>query len=201
MGRKALEKERKPLSPKAEQWLRELFPKLQNKELDKLTLDELALLTDKSKSTLYTYFTTKEEIFQTCVKLVLDDLESAIYEKLPSNTTMEELYGATLHQISRGINGISIHFFQQIQKHFPAIWLMIETFIQRLLNSFKAIYQKGMSSGEFQPFNIDLLMAMDNHFVLSIMTDTQRFHQYGLSLNDLVTEYLELRIRALRLSI
>ena len=55
-----------------------------------------------------------------------------------------------------------------------------------------------MTSGEFKRFNTDLLMAMDNHFVISVMTDSQLFNQYGLSLNDVVTEYLELRIRALR---
>lgn len=198
MGRKALEKERKPLSTKVERWLRELFPKLQDKELDKLTLDELALLMNKSKSTLYTYFTTKEEIYQTSVRLVLNDLESAIYEELPTGTSMEEVYGVTLHKISQGIQGISIHFFHQIQAHFPEIWLMIEAFIERLLQSFRTIYEQGMTTGEFKRFNTDLLMAMDNHFVLSIMTDATRFEQYGLTLNDLVTEYLELRIRALR---
>lgn len=198
MGRKALEKERKPISKKVAKWLRELFPKLQDKELDKLTLDELALLMNKSKSTLYTYFTTKEEIYQTCVSLVLDDLESAIHQELPSNTSMEELYGITLHKISEAIEGISIHFFYQIQAHFPSSWLIIEAFIERLLNSFKAIYEQGMASGEFRKFNTDLLMAMDNHFVVSIMTDADRFSKYGLTLNDLVTEYLELRIRALR---
>ena len=63
MGRKTLVKDIKPLSAKAENWLRELFPKLLDKTLHKLTLDELAHLTNKSKSTLYSYFATKEEPF------------------------------------------------------------------------------------------------------------------------------------------
>ena len=63
MGRKPLAKDRKPLSAKSENWFRELFPKLQDQTLHKLMLDELALLTNKNKSTLYSYFATKEEPF------------------------------------------------------------------------------------------------------------------------------------------
>jgi len=200
MGRKALDKSRKPLSKKAESWVRELFLELQDNDLNKLTLDEIAILIGKSKSTIYTYFTTKEEIYRTSVELVLNDLEAAVYTDLPEGASMETIYSQILKHISQNISGISVHFISQIQEHYPVLWQIIDSYIQRLLNTFKAIYEEGMKSDEFEQFNTDLLMAMDNHFVLSIMTDSQRFHQYGLTLNDLVTEYLELRIRALRKS-
>lgn len=45
-----------------------------------------------------------------------------------------------------------------------------------------------------------LLTVLDNHFVISIMTNTAQFRGQGMSLNDLVTEYLELRLSALRKS-
>ena len=198
MGRKALDKPRKALSPKVEAWVRELYLNLQDKDLAKLTLDELAVLVNKSKSTIYSYFTTKEEIYRTCLELVLQDMEPAIYVELPEDCTMESLYGNALIKISAGINGMSIHFLSQIQSQFPAVWQVVEAFIDRLIDSFHMIYARGMESGEFHTFNTDLLMAMDRHFVLSIITDTSRFDKHKLSLNDLVTEYLELRIRALR---
>lgn len=198
MGRRALDKTRKALSPKTEAWVRQLYVQLQDKDLEKMTLDELAMLVDKSKSTIYTYFTSKEEIYRTAVELVLQELESAIYPELPKDCSMELLYGNALLKISAGINGMSIYFLNQIQSDFPAIWRVIEAFIDRLITSFHMIYAKGMESGEFHTFNTDLLMAMDRHFVLSIITDTSRFEKHQLSLNDLVAEYFELRIRALR---
>ncbi|NND80070.1 MAG: TetR/AcrR family transcriptional regulator [Maribacter sp.] len=198
MGRKALEKTRKPLNKKAEGWLRALFPKLQDKKLNRLTLDEIAQLMGKSKSTIYSYFTTKEEIYQNSVTLILQDLEETIYSELPENTSLEVLYGEILLKLSKGINGISIHFLHQIQSHFPAIWELIMQYTNKFLNMLKAIYEKGMATGEFRKFNTDLLMAMDNHFVLSIMTATGRFGKNGITLNELVMEYLELRILALR---
>lgn len=195
MGRKALEKDRKPLSPKAQLWVRELFPKLQNRSLEKLTLDEIATLINKSKSTIYTYFTTKEEIFDTTVIMILNDLEGAVLKEVPEDRRVKDLYAEVLIQISTGISGMSIQFVEEIKLYYPIVWQTIRSFIDRLIGSFRKLYERGMETGEFKSFNIDLLMAMDYHFVLSIMTDSQQFKD--LSLNDLVTQYLDLRIRAL----
>lgn len=195
MGRKALEKDRKPLSPKAQIWVRELFPKLQNKSLEKLTLDDIASLINKSKSTIYTYFTTKEEIFDTTVIMILNDLEGAVLKEVPEDRSVKDLYAEVLIQISTGISGMSIQFVEEIKLYYPTVWQTIRSFIDRLIGSFRKLYERGMETGEFKSYNIDLLMAMDYHFVLSIMTDSQQFKD--LSLNDLVTQYLDLRIRAL----
>lgn len=195
MGRKALEKDRKPLSPKAQLWVRELFPKLQNRSLEKLTLDEIATLINKSKSTIYTYFTTKEEIFDTTVIMILNDLEGAVLKEVPEDRRVKDLYAEVLIQISTGISGMSIQFVEEIKLYYPTVWQTIRSFIDRLIGSFRKLYERGMETGEFKSYNIELLMAMDYHFVLSIMTDSQQFKD--LSLNDLVTQYLDLRIRAL----
>ncbi|MCR9249287.1 MAG: TetR/AcrR family transcriptional regulator [bacterium] len=195
MGRKALEKDRKPLSPKAQIWVRELFPKLQNRSLEKLTLDDIASLINKSKSTIYTYFTTKEEIFDTTVIIILNDLEGAVLKEFPEDRSVKDLYAEVLIQISTGISGMSIQFVEEIKLYYPTVWQTIRSFIDRLIGSFRKLYERGMETGEFKSYNIELLMAMDYHFVLSIMTDSQQFKD--LSLNDLVTQYLDLRIRAL----
>ena len=198
MGRKALTKERKSLSPKAKLWVKELFPKLQDKALDKLTLDEIVVLTGKSKSTIYTYFTTKEEIYGAAIEIVLNDLEGVIYQNLPEDITAEKLYQDMLLRICEGISGISVHFLDEIQSHFPRVWAIIDSFTSRMLETFRAVYQKGMHSGEFQPYEIDLLMAMDHYFITSVMTDLERFQDKQISLDQVVQQYLELRINGLK---
>jgi AcrR family transcriptional regulator len=190
MGRKALDKTRRPLSEKAKTWMRDLLPKLQDKQLDKLTLDQIALLSGRSKSTIYTYFNSKEEIYLTAIQMVLTDLKASIYTEIPKNFSMEESYREILLKISK--------FLGEIQTCFPKVWMEVEQFADQLLLTFRAIYKRGMQSGEFQFFNVELLMAMDNHFVMSIMTDSKRFKHNDITLNDLVVEYLELRIKALK---
>lgn len=198
MGRKSIDRERKPLTKKAKRWVRELTPLLQNKDLDKLTLDQLAELAGKSKSTIYTYFSTKEEIFLTVTQFVLEDLQFAISSEATSGNDMEQALSKILLNISKGIEGISIGYLEQLQKHFPGIWAVIEQFTTKVLTNLAKIYEKGMMQGTFKPFSVSLLTALDRHFVMNIMTDASNFSQQGLTLKDLVQEYLELRLSALR---
>lgn len=197
MGRKAINKERKQLTPKAELWVKDLFFKLQDKKLNQLTLDEMASLIQKSKSTIYTYFKTKEEIYETVILMVLSDLENAIYEELPQNVDVILLYEEILFKICDGIQGMSIGFLNQIQLFFPDIWLKIHEFTNRILNTLKLIYDNGMSTEKFNVFNVRLLIAMDEVFIMSIMTDVKRFEEDNLSLEDLVNQYFKLRMKAL----
>ncbi|MFL1895233.1 TetR/AcrR family transcriptional regulator [Aquimarina sp. 2-A2] len=197
MGRKSLIKERKALTPKAETWVRSLFPLLQDRALEKITLDELASMMGKSKSTLYTYFETKNEIIEATVYFILNDIETAILKDFPDTEDMELAYRFMLLTISKSLSGLSIRFLDEIKEHYSNVWEMITKFIDRMLITFKNIYKKGMDSGQFNRFNIDLMMAMDMHFVVEILTDTTRFKNAKLSVNDLVHQYLELRIKAL----
>ncbi len=198
MGRKALVRERKELTEKAKIWVREVVPLLQDQELDKLTLDELAFLMGKSKSTIYSYFSTKDEIYQTAVQLYLSDIAFIISPEAIEGENMEQVLHGMLMKIGEGLAGISIHFLDQIQEFFPEIWSIIEGFNDRVLANFEAIYRKGMNSGEFKEFNVKLLLTLDRHFVMSIMTDARQFQDQNLSLPDLIKEYLELRMSALR---
>ena len=198
MGRRAMDRARKPLTEKAKTWVKDVVPLLQDKELDKLTLDGLAELMGKSKSTIYSYFSTKEEIYLTAVQLVLTDLDIVKISKAVEGDDMEKALRSMLMQISQGIEGISISFLEQLKLQFPQVWAMIEEFTSMVLTSLEFIYTKGMEQGTFKIFNVSLLTALDRHFVMSIMTNASTFASQGMSLNDLVKEYLELRLAALK---
>ena len=198
MGRKSIKRIRKPLTKKAQAWLRELVTLLQNKELDKLTLDEMAELIGKSKSTIYSYFSTKEEIYQAAIQLILDDMLDLLSTEATSGENMEDVLQVMLIKISEGIEGISISFLEQLQVHFPEVWMLIEQFTDQLLQTIEMIYRQGMDQGDFKSYNLQLILALDKHFVMSIMTDASRFSSEGMTLQDLVNEYLSLRLNALR---
>lgn len=198
MGRHAKEKERKPLSRKTKQWLRELIPLIQDKALQKLTINDLADLVGKSKSNIYSYFASKEEIYATALQLMIEDMQPLLSEEVLEGENMELVYRSIMVEISKGIEDLSIQFLDQIQTSFPNVWAIVEQFTDALLANLKRVYEKGMATGEFRASNVLLLTAMDNHFVMSIMTDAEYFSSQNISLNDLVTEYSEMRIRALK---
>ncbi|TCI90131.1 TetR/AcrR family transcriptional regulator [Tenacibaculum sp. M341] len=197
MGRKSIDKERKPLSKKATLWVEELFFILQDKKLNQLTLDEIAASINKSKSTIYTYFKTKEEIYETVILMVLSNLEDAIYEELPENVDIVDLYEELFFKICKGIDGMSIGFLNQIKRFYPNVWAKVYEFTNNVLNTLNLIYVEGMNLGRFNQFNTKLLIAMDEAFIMSIMTDVSRFKEDNLSLENIVNQYFKLRMKAL----
>lgn len=197
MGRKSIDKERKPLSKKATLWVEELFFILQDKKLNQLTLDEIAASINKSKSTIYTYFKTKEEIYETVILMVLSNLEDTIYEELPENVDIVDLYEELFFKICKGIDGMSIGFLNQIKRFYPNVWAKVYEFTNNVLNTLNLIYVEGMSLGRFNQFNTKLLIAMDEAFIMSIMTDVSRFKEDNLSLENIVNQYFKLRMKAL----
>ena len=197
MGRRSTDKKRKALTERSKVWLRDLLSKLQDKDLSKLTLDEHAAMIGKSKSTIYSYFSTKEEIYISLVHLVLDDMASLGSVEVEEED-MEAALKMVMTRISKGIEGISIDFLEQIRSEFPQVWAIIEEFIGMVLALLEGIYKEGMKQGSFRHYNISLLSALDNHFVMNIMTNAAVFSRQGMSLDDLVKEYLELRLAALR---
>ena len=197
MGRRSIDKKRKALTERSKVWLRDLLSKLQDKDLSKLTLDEHAAMIGKSKSTIYSYFSTKEEIYISLVHLVLDDM-AALGSVEVEEEDMEAALKMVMTRISKGIEGISIDFLEQIRSGFPQVWAIIDEFIGMVLALLEGIYKEGMNQGSFRHYNISLLSALDNHFVMNIMTNAAVFSRQGMSLDDLVKEYLELRLAALR---
>lgn len=198
MGRKVIDRERKALTKKIKLWVRELVPLLQDKELNNFTIDELAELGGKSKSNIYAYFSTKEEIYKAVVQSIVDEMDFVISKEAIQGNDVEQNYRTLLIRLSEGIQDLSINFIEQMQRHFPAAWDIIEEFSMKVLSNLESLYKKGMESGVFKTFNISLLTELDRHFVMSIMTNATRFTNQGLTFKGLISEYLELRLAALK---
>ena len=73
MGRKSIDKNRKGPQDKTDRWLVDLIPKLKDQDLASMTMNDLAKLLGKSKSTLYEYFESKEEILTRAVALRIEN--------------------------------------------------------------------------------------------------------------------------------
>lgn len=197
MGRRSTDRERKPLTNKIKVWLRELVYLLQDKPLNTITLDELAILVNKSKSTIYTYFSTKEEIYQEGIKIILEDMTYVISTEAVEGEDMELALRTIMTNIANAIEGISISFLEQIKTHHPTAWQTIEEFTTAILTNLELIYKKGMHNNTFKSFSIELLIELDRHFVMSVMTNVSKFSGHTMTLNKLVQEYIELRLSAL----
>jgi AcrR family transcriptional regulator len=197
MGRKSIDKSRKNINNKVNKWLEILLLNLQNKDIDELTMDDFAVLAKKSKSTIYSYFQSKEEILLAACKTKVDALSSSIFNIIEQDLETLELYELLVKTFAEGTSSISISFLQNVKKSYPASWSIIEVFTDNYINLLREQYKTGIEKGIFNSISIDLMSQLDKIFVLQVVTNPAIFNDKEYSISELITQYLNLRLTGL----
>lgn len=198
MGRKSIDRKRKNITPRVQKWLAALLIKLQDQDIERLTIDDIAELANKSKSTIYEYFESKEEILKSVCETRVNTLSAMVSKaklKLSEPTErLEELVEA----FSLGISDISFLFLESIHKHYPEAWEVINVFTEDFVVLLKNLYEEGMATGEYQNISIELLTYLDKHFVTQMVTNPGIFSDSTYTLSHLLQDYLNLRLYGLK---
>jgi hypothetical protein len=197
MGRKSIDKSRKNINNKVNKWLEILLLNLQNKDIDELTMDDFAVLAKKSKSTIYSYFQSKEEILLAACKTKVDALSSSIFNIIEQDLDTLELYELLVKTFAEGTSSISISFLQSVKKSYPTSWSIIEVFTDNYIILLRKQYKTGIEKGIFNNISIDLMSQLDKIFVLQVVTNPAIFNDKEYSISELITQYLNLRLTGL----
>ena len=197
MGRKSLNKKRRPVNKKVHVWLGELLLNIQNKDLEKLTIDDLAKLAGKSKSNIYEYFESKEEILLAACKTRTTTLSETILNTLQQEIGVIKLYERLVEIFAEGTSGISISFLQGIKQSYPDVWSIIEDFTDKFVEILKEQYKLGIKEGIFNDISVDLMSHLDKIFVLQVVTNPSLFNDKEYTISKLIIDYLNLRLKGL----
>lgn len=197
MGRKSVPRKRKAITAKTNRWLAELLTKLQEEDIEQVTIDDMALLAGKSKSTIYEYFESKEDILEAACLTRVQLLTETIF-----NLNLEELgtvdrYRQLIELFAEGTTGISIAFLQSIKQHYPKAWSVIQVFIDQFVALLKEHYQQGINEGMYNPISVELLGHIDELFVVQVVTNANIFSDEKYTVSKLVRDYLNLRLMGL----
>jgi len=191
MGRKSIERTRKPLSKKMKLWVDSIIPAIAHEDLSKLTVNDIAKLTNKSKSTIYEYFESKQDIIYTAVKRRIDKLED-----LPTLTTNESViaaYNQLIEWLINHLNDVSFSLLNQLESHFAESWEIIRHFMNELLNTLQSLYKHGIEQAVFRSVSVDILMALDEFFI------TQWLSREGKTetIDQMIIDYVDIRLRGI----
>ncbi|GAA4279207.1 TetR/AcrR family transcriptional regulator [Aquimarina mytili] len=197
MGRKSILKDRKEKNKKVEAWTQALLPKIKKTDLGNLTMDDLALLMSKSKSTIYQYFTTKEEIFDYITQVRIDRLYSYKNEITGEILQLDYQYDTLARILTEGAKDISAFYLRQLQQHYPSAWKIIEEFLYALLDDLKQFYLLGIENKMFKPVSVELLIKIDEFFILQLITDDKFFTQSKETLASTIKDYMFLKFEGL----
>lgn len=197
MGRKSVQKDRKVKTKKVEKWTQALVPKLADIELASLTMDDIAKLLDQSKSTVYQYFTSKEEIFEYITQVKIDALIQYKNELNQQKSDLNYHYEGLAMILSEGTKDISPFYLNQLKLNFPTAWKIIENFLFKLLNDLKSFYKEGITNNLFKPISIELLNKLDEYFIMQLITDYNFFNKTETSLGEIIKDYMFLKFEGL----
>ncbi len=197
MGRKAITKSRQNNQEKMEQWAGALFPFFQQHGLKGITIDRMASWLNKSKSTLYQYFSSKEEIILLSLQLKLTSLLP--YQRILTDTNFNHVdrYQNFLEFIAEHISDISSLFLADLQEDYQAIWEIIDQFLNQLLRVCEAFYEEAIEAKIFEPRSTKLLLETDRHFIFGLLMNPDFLRENNLTLSELTVQYLELRLNGL----
>lgn len=197
MGRKAIGKHRKKNEVKKRQWAKDLFPYFQEHGLEGITIDKMANWLGKSKSTLYEYFQSKEEIVNLALFQKLQQLHH--YEAILSNQSVSHIhrYENFMQFISDNISDISNQFLQDLKAAYPLQQKMIDAFLQTMLASLNDYYLSGIKADEFQNISIVLLLEADRHFLFEVLTNPDFLMKHQLTIKDISEQYMQLKFEGL----
>ncbi|MTB50722.1 TetR/AcrR family transcriptional regulator [Lewinella sp. W8] len=197
MGRKSVSRKRKAITRRTNKWLGELLLAIQQEDLETLTIDDIARLAGKSKSTIYEYFESKEDILLAACKTRTDQLFASIVEVSQRGLSPLELYPQLIEILAQGTVDITISFLQGIKSHYPQVWAVIDDFTDQFVALLKHHYESGIAEGLYNPVSVELLGHIDKLFIIQVVTNPAIFSDEKYALSSLVKDYLNLRLMGL----
>ena len=193
MGRKSVDKTRKPLSKKMRSWLDELIPAIAGQELSKLTIDDIAKLTKKSKSTIYEYFESKQDIIYSAVKHRIEKLDDL---PIPSEDESVLLsYNSLIAWLIQHLDDVSFSFLNQLESNFEHSWELINEFMRRLLDTLRRLYESGIKQGVFRSVSLEILMDLDEFFITKWLSR----EDIDQTIDTMVADYVDIRLNGIGL--
>ncbi len=197
MGRKASLKKRKEISRKVNIWLSQLLVDLQYENLQELTMDDIARIAGRSKSTIYEYFKSKEEVLKAACQTRIDSLMNAILALNQQQLDGVEHYTHLIEIFAEGTTGISIAFLQSIKQNYPNAWNVIDTFTDQYVTLLQGHYAQGIEKGIYNAISVELLGSLDKLFIIQVVTNPTIFTDEKYTISNLIRDYLNLRLLGL----
>lgn len=192
MGRKAIEKVRFDNPNKKIEWAKKLSRTFHEKGISPYTMDDIALLLEKSKATVYKYFTTKEEIVELCVEYNLSEI--AKFEDILKDESMDYLvrYTESTKVFMENISLMSVEYLNDLNKNYPSLWKKITDFQEHSLQVLSNYYAVGIKKGIFNDIHPSILALSDQLFFNAIL-NPKFLKSNSLSLKKAFEEYFKMK--------
>ena len=192
MGRKAINKERKPLNTKQQKWLGEVMPYFYKNGVRKPTMDDIAEHLHLSKATIYNYYSSKEDLIHDAMWLKLVELQKFRDLLFDDSVEFKERYYKGAQFFTKSLKGMSALYLEDLKNYFPKTWADIDLFRERSVENIKTYYQAGINKEIFRNFNVHM-MAEADLFFFDMMIDAKFLRKNNITVEEAFDQYFKMK--------
>lgn len=173
-------------------YLERLLPAIKHHGLSHLRIDDLARFMDISKATFYKYFSSKEEVIEEVVDLVVSYFEQATTLIGDESSSHLLRFQNAFAQSLLIASYLPDTFLLDLKQTLPLLWERIKQAQQERQQQLQQFYEQGIALGIFYPIN-PVLVVLQNELLLRNIMDPIFLMEHDLTLRALLYDYYELQ--------
>jgi AcrR family transcriptional regulator len=173
MGRKPIDKVRIDNPELREDWVRQVAPFFFQKGLDSFNMNEISVILDVSKATLYKHYSTHVEVLEEMVDMRVANVAEFEMLLFDEHLTYWERYRDATTYVCERLSDVSALFISDLQRGFPYLHDRIRVLQNFITERLRVFYEEGIAAGfisaEYDPH---LLAVLDHNFILQVCEPT-----------------------------
>ncbi|GHO97078.1 TetR family transcriptional regulator [Reticulibacter mediterranei] len=175
-----------------QKYLTRLLPVIQRQRLSHLRLDDIVRFMDISKATFYKYFSSKEDVIEQGVELVVTSLKQAtalIGDE--SSSPLLRFQHAFMQSVDVACY-LPEELLLDLKQLSPPLWERVKQARLEFQQQLQRFYEQGVTQGIFHPLKPMLAVLQSELFLRNIM-DPVFLVEHDLTLRTLLYDYYELQ--------
>jgi len=173
-------------------YLARLLPVIKQRGFSHLRIDDIVRSMDISKATFYKHFSSKEEIIELVVEMIIGYLKQMATqledEAAPYVQRFQHIFGQSLLLASY----LSDTFLLDLRQVFPSLWERLKQAQQERQRYIQRFYEQGLAAAVFQPIN-PILVVLQDELMLGNIISPIFLVEHNLTLHTLLYDYYTLQ--------
>lgn len=145
--------------------------KLFSMEGTKFTTGDLAKELATSKRTIYSYFSSKDEIIERTIDFVFSEIIASDNEILENDElTLQGKIRIYFENVPHAYNlGAIISHTDDLQKYYPHLWKKVNGYLNTIWDKFIRLVEQGVKNGELQEIDTMILKLILNESLKKLL--------------------------------
>lgn len=196
MGRNSIKKPRLKNPKKKQEIIEGLIEFFKKQSLATSNMDEIAEGLNKSKATLYKYYSSKEKMVADLVSYKVAEISKFALILNNKEIPFTQRYEKSFILLQEHISDISNDFLEDLKTVFPTIYKYIEQLINTAVQLLTQYYEEGMQKGFFNKLNARML-SLNDLILFRSFSDPQFLKENNLTIQQAFQDYYEIRCKGL----